>query len=248
MLAYGLFSQGFSLGGVNTAPDVADSLRFLKPETVDNYEIGVRSSWLENRLSVNAAIFYIDWKDIHVDSLTDSFYPITVNSGKAKTNGVELDIRAALNDNLDLIVGYSSTNGELTSDGIAGDDGDRLSGYPEKQLTAGLLYNRELNNKLGLHASYRLSSQSDVLTRMDEAAETLPGFTVHYASVGLAGEKWQATLYADNLFNKYAVTGVRDEPSRIGTDPSSNEFVIRRYFQNVLTPRTIGLDLRYRFK
>jgi hypothetical protein len=34
----------------------------------------------------------------------------------------------------------------------------------------------------------------------------------------------------------------------IMTDGTVNNFALRRYFQNVLTPRTIGLDLRYRFK
>ena len=78
--------------------------------------------------------------------------------------------------------------------------------------------------------------------------EALAGFTSHSATVGLSGDSWEATQFADNLLNKYAETGVRNDTIFLGYDGSVNNFTLRRYFKNVITPRTIGIDFRYHFR
>jgi outer membrane receptor protein involved in Fe transport len=74
--------------------------------------------------------------------------------------------------------------------------------------------------------------------------EVLPGFALHNASLGLTTDRWTARLYADNLFDKYAVTSVRRDPSYIR---QIGAFDSRLYFQGILRPRTVGLELSYRF-
>jgi hypothetical protein len=114
-----------------------------------------------------------------------------------------------------------------------------------------------------------MTAQSDVFTKLGDGGgccrpddgvtdfanpgpgEKLSGFDVHYAAVTLAGNQWSASLYADNLWNEKAVTGVRADRSLIGRadggfDPGV-EYAYRRYFNYVLTPRVIGLDLNYSF-
>ena len=71
---------------------------------------------------------------------------------------------------------------------------------------------------------------------------------MHSASVSLSGDSWTATLYGKNLFDKYAETGVRNDVSFIGSDFSSNDFALRRYYKDVITPRVLGVELSYRFK
>ena len=100
-----------------------------------------------------------------------------------------------------------------------------------------------------------MTSQSDVFTKIGDGddccrdfGESLSGFTVHSGSVGLFTETWDATLFADNIFNKYAETGVRLDTSYLGYDGGPSNFTLRRYFNNMITPRTIGIDFRYRFR
>jgi outer membrane receptor protein involved in Fe transport len=72
----------------------------------------------------------------------------------------------------------------------------------------------------------------------------LGGYSVHSASLRLGRDRWSATLYADNLTNKYAETGVRQDRSMIR---EVGGYDLRRYFRNVLRPRTVGLEVRYFF-
>ncbi len=52
------------------------------------------------------------------------------------------------------------------------------------------------------------------------------------------------TVYADNAFDKYAVTGVRADPSFIRP---VGQFDLRRYYNNIIRPRQVGLRVNYRF-
>ena len=56
---------------------------------------------------------------------------------------------------------------------------------------------------------------------------------------------WTLTLYADNVLDEYAVTGVRQTPGQIGR--TDDGFRSRRYFANVLAPRRVGARIRYTF-
>jgi outer membrane receptor protein involved in Fe transport len=272
VLGYALFSQGFSPGGVNPAlfpDDLTDDERFVEPEEIDNYEVGVRSQWLDNNLTVNGAVFYMDWSDIQYDGVSSGGFNITRNGGEAETKGLELEATYALGEHWTFGAGYAYTNGELDSDCIVTDpfdpgvcpssgtveSGDRLPGFPEHQGSAVVGYTNDLNAQMALNASWRMVTQSDVFTQLGDGddccrndGEELGGFSVHYATLGVSTDTWDLTLFADNIFDKYAVTGVRDTRAQIGGDGSSNDLAVRRYFQNVLTPRTIGLDFRYRFR
>ena len=72
-------------------------------------------------------------------------------------------------------------------------------------------YTQQAFGGLTLDARYGFSTISDVLTKVGgkNGGETLGGFTVHNASVSISNDQWTATLFADNLTDKYAATGVR---------------------------------------
>ena len=86
-----------------------------------------------------------------------------------------------------------------------------------------------------------------MLTRIGlrAAGEVLPAYDLHNVSASLVRNDWTLTFYADNLFDEYAVTGVRQTPGQIGLTPDG--FRARRYFANVLAPRRVGVRLRYAF-
>jgi len=265
-MAYLTVSEGYRRGGLNSGPPCDDSSTdgqtfcltpdevLIEPDTTTNYEVGLRSVWLDGRLLLNAAVYYIDWKDIQIQGQSDTGgVTITVNGGKAESQGIELTTRWSITDHFELAANYTFNDAQLAEDApglVDGEDafdGDRLAGSPEQQGTVLLAYTRPLDNGLTVMADYSLSAVSDVYTKVGlrDNGEALPGWAVHGLSFGLTDGAWTARLYADNLFDKYAVTSVRRDPSYIRR--VSDYFDSRTYFQSMLRPRTVGLEFNYRF-
>lgn len=263
-LSYFTVSQGYRLGGLNSVP-VCDSAAsatqtvcaspdevLIKPDRTTNYELGVRTGWLDGRLALNADVYDIDWQDVQTLSRTQQGGAvITVNGGSARSRGVELSMRAATQGPWSFRASYSYNQAELTSDApglVEGEDGlagDRLAGTPEQQGSFFASYSRPLGGGMKLNATYGVTATGDVLTKVGMRAngERLGGYAVHSASVGLERSQWAANLYADNLTDKFAETGVRTDPTHI---QDINGFASRRYFRYVLRPRTVGIEFRYR--
>ncbi|HEU4617895.1 MAG TPA: TonB-dependent receptor [Gammaproteobacteria bacterium] len=263
-LAYLTVSQGYRIGGVNMVPPCADPLPagqnvcalpdevLVKPDRTTNYELGMKTAWLDGRFNFDADVFNVDWEDIQTLGETQNgAIPITVNGGSARSRGVELALSAETEGPWSFRATYAYTQAELTSfapglvDGEDAFAGDRLAGTPEQQGSFLATYSRPLRNGMRLRASYGLTATSDVLTKVGLRAngETLGGYTIHSASIGVGREQWTANLYADNLTDKFAETGVRVDPSYI---ENINGFDSRRYFRDVLRPRSIGIEFRYR--
>ena len=278
---YFTFSQGYNDGVLNARRECIDDDDFqcissnevyVDPEELNNYELGLKTQWLDGALTVNGSIYYMDFKNTQVSGNTPTGgFLITRNGGPAESKGLELSMQANLTENWYVNAGYAYTQAELT-EGCTTDeatdgnndcaipneqtqDGDRLPGSPEHQGSLRLGYQTILSGGLGLNATYGLTTQSDVLTKLGDGddccrdnGESLPGFTVHFVSAGLSDDTWEASLYVDNLFDKYAVTGVREDQSKLATAGPAPDFTLRRYFNNVIRPRTYGVDLSFRFK
>jgi len=264
-------AEGYRLGGGNVFASCPDPLPpgqnvCLLPEeesflvdTAVNYEIGAKTEWLDNRLLVNLSLFYVTWEDVQIDSRSvNGDVPITLNAAEAVSQGVELQTRWQITDQWAVFGSYAYTRAELSEDspGIVGVrdappnadafDGDRLPGTPEHQGSFNVNYSRPAFGNLTLDVNYGLTAISDVYTKVGlrGSGEVLGGFTIHNASVSLSDDRWTATLYADNLFDKFARTGVRTDSDYVDT---IEDFTLRRYFHHVTRPRAIGLDFRYRF-
>jgi outer membrane receptor protein involved in Fe transport len=270
VMGYLTISEGYRQGGLNSGPPCQDPIPdeqtfclkedevLIKPDTTTNYEVGLRSLWLDGRLIVNAAVYQIDWNDIQVSGTSDvGEVPITVNGGTAETRGIEFSTRWAITDSLGLAASIAFNDAQLTSDApglVDGEDafdGDRLSGSPEQQGTLLLDYTRPLDNGWTLNANYTFTAVSDVYTKVGlrNNGEALPGYAIHGASIGVSVGSWTASLYADNLFDKYAITSVRRDPSYIRQIERADlaPINLRTYFQSMLRPRTMGLEVTYRF-
>ena len=108
-----------------------------------------------------------------------------------------------------------------------------------------------LSSGFDLGLDYGVAAQGNVLTRTGgrAGADKLGGFTVHYASVTLRTDAWTVSLYAENLFNKYAATGVRSNRSWIKTlsDENGDPVDVRSYYRDILRPREVGVRFAYDF-
>ncbi len=115
VMVYGSFTSGFKSGGFDMRANVAANPTATDPydpETVDSYEIGLKSTLWDSRLRLNAAAFYNDYQDMQVTVQravgANDFASQVVNAGEARMQGFELEAIALLSERLSLtaVVGY----------------------------------------------------------------------------------------------------------------------------------------------
>jgi iron complex outermembrane recepter protein len=98
VMVYALYSEGFRLGGDNSprAADTGVVPATYGPDTLQNYEIGIKSQWFHNRLQINGSVFLMEWDDIQLrfDSSDEEggawWLEGNINGGTAEQKGVEL--------------------------------------------------------------------------------------------------------------------------------------------------------------
>ncbi len=100
VMVYGLYSEGFRLGGQNStrAAQTGEVPLNYGPDRLANYEVGLKSQWLDNRLRLNLAVFLMKWDDIQIhfdgtDSDNNGAFWIegNINGGKAEQKGIEFN-------------------------------------------------------------------------------------------------------------------------------------------------------------
>ena len=120
ILVYGQWSSGYKSGGFNgrTNPSDASTLLPFKPEKLDSFELGFKSSWYGNRLLVNAALFQSYYQDIQQTfqkSAPDgTFASIVRNAGRANIRGLEVELAAVPFAGFDLIAAFGMTDAKYT--------------------------------------------------------------------------------------------------------------------------------------
>lgn len=233
------------------------------PDKVKNHEIGVRAKLFGGLVQTNLSAFLVKWNGIHVGSST--FYGssgITKNGGTAESKGIDFSFNARVSSAFSLRGNYSYLDAKLTSDveqllkpkkGTTawGDGtvyaGDRLSGSSKHSGAISAMYTMPVGDN-DLTLNWTTTYTGDRLSRIGNRAggETIPAYTLHRAAATLkTPNNWDLTLFANNIFNKYAITGVSSDLSR---DNMIVDGVVARYHgYGVLQPRVVGVEGRYNF-
>lgn len=291
--AYATFSQGFRVGASNGGQACTDTAfqdenqglclfspgqqfsddpadiaildeRSFEPDETNNYEFGMKTTWLDGALRLNGAVFYVEWDDPQVNTVSiNAGTSITVNADTATSKGFELDGSWRVTENFRVRGNVSYTDAELTEDvpGLiqtltppgfgtsveAGQDGDRLPGSPDTQFSVFGDYAHPLGNgdNIILNAGY--SWQSDVLSFTGERAGsfTLPSYGRANVALGYNADNWSVTGYVDNVLNDFSETSASNTPLSNQTIEGAN---VRRFRTNVLPPRSVGARFKYRFQ
>ncbi|MGB5723693.1 MAG: TonB-dependent receptor [Parasphingorhabdus sp.] len=289
---YATFSQGFRVGGANggdPCPDIfvpgqqdlcllapgqqfgpgpndifPGNERSFEPDTVNSYEIGAKTTWLDGDLTLNGAVFFIDWKKPQVAATSiNAGTGITVNGVSAESKGFELSGSWRVMDNFRLSGNFSYTDAKLTADvpGLVqtiqppgfgttlepGRDGDRLPGSPKTQYSILGEYKLPLNNGADIVLNGSYAWQSNVLTIIGGrgGSFTLPSYGRADIALGYQAERWSVTAYANNLFNDFSESSASNTPLNNQTILTAN---VRRFRTNVLPPRSIGLRAKFKFQ
>jgi len=117
-LVYALFSQGFRVGGVNNrrAVSTGEVPSDYDSDLMNNYEIGLKSQWLDGRLTLNASAFRMEWEDYQdtVFGLGQWWVRGNTNVGDAETTGVEIQLDWQVTDRLRFGANLFSANAEFS--------------------------------------------------------------------------------------------------------------------------------------
>jgi outer membrane receptor protein involved in Fe transport len=240
------------------------------PDTTKNLEIGIRTQLFDRKLSFDFDVFNIDWDGIQLDSAT--FYGvtgITVNGGTARSRGVEATLVARPTPQLTIQGTYSYVDAKLTQDvpslisvratpgnydarpkfvQLTALDGDRLPGSARHSGSIGATYTQPLGNGAELSGNWTTTYRGDVVSRLGwERAygDKIPAFTLHRASLTYSTDSYDLSLWANNIFDKYAYNSVGQDRSRIGVNDG---VAVRYYTRSVISPRTVGIEGRIKFR
>ena len=270
LLGYFTYSTGYRVGGVNrVVPCIlplpaGQNLCALPneliygPDRTRNAEIGVRASLFDKRLQITVDAFHVDWRGVQVPSQTvNGAIGITVNGANAVSKGFDFQGALKITRNLSLLTTYSYVDAHLTEDvtglvvsqGVRYDAfaGDRLPGSTKNSGSAQLIYDYPLPNGARIEASWASIYRGNIFSRVGLRGngEKIPGYVTHSASVTYIADKFEVGIFADNIFDKYAVTAISNDLSSF--NQVRTDVVERYYARGVLTPRRVGIEVRFHY-
>ncbi|MDR3509910.1 MAG: TonB-dependent receptor plug domain-containing protein [Caulobacteraceae bacterium] len=264
-LGYFTFSQGERRGGANAIPTkgpFAESPEFLffKPDTVDNYELGLKGR-VGGRIEFSSAFYYIDWQNPQVNvSTPNGSFPAAVNGKGAESEGVDLEGRFKLTDEITLSGTYAYNQAKLTAPIVVGghrygSNGTVLPGTPHNTASFGVDYGRSILNDVDFNLHVDASWKDAMTTSLTPAENVnLPAFTVLNASVGVSRGPWRASLFADNISNTRGVLSANNATlvtleTAAATGATAGYRYDPRAINNRLSrPLTIGLRFGYKYQ
>jgi iron complex outermembrane receptor protein len=245
--AYLTVAKGFKGGGFDDTPaNPAQASTPFDPEEATNYELGFKTTVLDRRLRLNAAMFKMDYKDLQVTQTNAAcLCNLTDNAASANIQGIEAELEFLATDSLRLLLGGSFVDTEYkdflesainpATGSRLDSSGNRLQRTPERQLSVGIDYTTGLGVwRDALKFSLNYNWQSQLFWATDNLAKE-PSYGLLDARVQLAPKDaaWALSLWGKNLDDElYRVNIIHffgEEVSQFGA------------------PRTYGLDLTWKF-
>jgi outer membrane receptor protein involved in Fe transport len=215
-------------------------------DSVWNYELGEKASFMDRHLEVNASVYLERWKNPQIATNLSGF-GLTVNGSDARIVGAEAEVRARLAAGFGISANLGYTNATFNSDNL-------LTGYPSgmavpdipKFTGSFVLSNRQRIDNLRFVGSFEYDyvgsrttapyGETIALNNVNDFIVHLPGYGIANLRYGVQGEQWGVTAFVTNLFNKEALLDTQPQINIQGS-------TFTRYTVN--QPRTIGFDLTY---
>jgi iron complex outermembrane receptor protein len=220
--------------GLSSPPNTFDS------DSLWSYEVGNKSRFLDNRVSINASLFYVKWKNIQQDvQLTTQLDPLCSfdfegNFGNATSKGAEIEVRARPTSNLTvgMFGGFTSATFDADVPALGVQSGDQLQGVPKMNaaLTADYRFFNGDNVTFFARGAVRWTGSSRGSSFDPTNSDySRPSYKTVDASVGATfANNWEVSLFAKNLLNdqtilqqptvQYATEAYRQRPRTIGVN------------------------------
>lgn len=239
LMVYARAASGYRAGGPNVAPGTPTE---YVPDKTENYELGLKGSFLDHTLSVDTSLYYIDWNNIQLtllDTAIDQTY--TGNGGKAKSEGLELSVESKPLTGL-TIDGWVAWNEAVLTQTlpatatVVGVPGDRL---PYSARISGSLIVEQrfpLTRSVTGFVSATENYVGDRLTSFgtSEQRQIFPAYATTNLRLGAQYQTWTYNVYANNLADRRGVIQ--------GGSATGNPAAL-----TLIRPREIGLTVAKTF-
>jgi iron complex outermembrane receptor protein len=211
LMVYTRLASGYRPGGVN-APEPGTPNAY-KPDTTQNYEIGLKGDFLDHTLTVDASVYDILWHDLQIQARNAAHFTYYTNGSGAKSQGVELAVTSRPLTHLTISGWLTYDDAALTKAFPAdaplyGAPGDRLpnssrwsgnlsvnQNFPLPQQTTGFV--EGVVSYVGDRVSVFNGYAADGITPL--ARQTFPSYTKTDLRAGVRRDSWTASLYANNV-------------------------------------------------
>lgn len=233
---YALASKGYRFGNPNTIYPLAgfNTPSGWKTDSLWNYEVGMKSFWLDHKVQLDVSAFYIDWSDIQVRLYRPDAVTYGTNAGGAHIRGFELSGAWRPSSHIDLSANVTWLDAKLSEDVLAAATplyaGQVLPGASKWQASATASYHWD-----GKYApTFTLTDRyiSGAPANLQQPYYRINGYSQLDAHFSLFFGNTQVSLYGTNLTDQRGVTFSYGDFG-IGLQ----DFVIR--------PRTVGLRLNW---
>lgn len=252
-LLFASVTKGFRTGGKSSpVPDIPACSEVLgelgltgeagtfESDTIWNYEAGIKSSWNEGRVIVNATAFYVDWSNIaqsvNLGAINGGcpFSP-TLNAGEASSKGFEFESRLSPIDGLDLGVAIAYTDATLGSSPTFGQEDESLLAVPEWTVSLNGEYEFAMTDDYDgfIRADYQYVGKR-AFAYTGEGAQYLDSYDLTNVRLGIRKDDWTVALFVNNVTDSRPQLGERDFGSQF-----------RRF--TTLRPRTFGINFNANF-
>jgi iron complex outermembrane recepter protein len=217
-----------------------------QPDSVWSYEIGEKTRFYDRRVTVNASVYYEDWKNIQLEALPGD-WALNINGNRARIYGAEIETRAVLGGGFELAVsgGYANawvdpgahwqiTPAHKLSD-VAPVTGNVILSY-SRELTDKYTFTSRLENA---YVGQRYSLAFPYGYSLNGKYIPLPAYDLTNIRAGIQSrDGWGAALFVNNVFNKHTQL-----------ESLFQEDLPSAAFNRIVTnqPLTAGVDLTYRF-
>ncbi|MFZ1007144.1 MAG: TonB-dependent receptor [Candidatus Sulfotelmatobacter sp.] len=255
-LLYATYSTGFRPGGANRVTNPATGMPFAPyaPDSLDNYEIGWKTAWDEDRVRFNGAFYLEDWNNFQFPFLGPNSVTIVEDGGQARVKGFEYEFSWLPVDGLTLSSSGAYNDGSLTkpfcrdttitcTNAVANaPSGTQLPITPLWKINATARY-EWIWDTFNMHVQGSLVHESGTWSDLRIYERDLLGknapFTTFDFTTGIERDNWHLELFVQNAFDERAELGRYAEctPGTCGFEPY------------ILTaqPRTIGLTFGQKF-
>ena len=236
-MIYALYSEGFRLGGNNSARAAENGILPLeyKPDTLKNYEVGIKSRWFDQTLQLNLTAFFMQWDDIQLNRSGSTagnpwWMRGTFNGGKAEQKGIEFSASWSPTNHFSIDANVFLANPEFSEDtfypdgDLAIEKGTVMPVSPERKFWLSAEYTMPglfgLQGNLWTRLSYSYQSEiwndldaiSDFKSattpaeRADALDQRLPSYSSTTLQIGFTHDSgWETALVVRNLFDERGI-------------------------------------------
>ena len=259
-LLYASAAKGVKSGGINISgfPGLLEQERYYAPDENITYEIGSKNVLADGNVTLNAALFLIDWSNLQTLTLPSGapteVATIITNLGVAESRGVEIAATARLSDNfsvnggvslIDATYGGGTRTGRVLQAGVCdgqvcardGDvSGKQLARSPATQWNVGAEYSGQMSAEIDFFLRADLTGQSEMWVSELNLATVSPRRLASLRA-GFGWNDFSLDLWATNAFDEEYVSNAFFIANRFTVD----------YRPTLGPPRRYGATLRYSF-